>query len=229
MTKRMSLPAACWASSANPLDSITECPSARCLTEEFAIVSEDEIMIKSPLTLVKSPAESATALSLAASFHVESETSLLDLTTRSGGMSLLCDEWIDKMAGSFFRPSKDSVVSLSNLRDVNWRKMAVVSPRSSIALEKFLTQKTIAASEGMASIRACCSMNCPVSTVFFSLPFPEYKEKMATAIPPARMTLRAIRRYSVFLLIAPRTCKRCCLVVLAEPMSKRRTWTGGPP
>ena len=85
----MSLPGTWEASSANPLDSITECPSARCLAEELAIVSDDEMMIKSPTTLENKPEESAIALSLELSFQVESEISLLDLTTSSGGISLL--------------------------------------------------------------------------------------------------------------------------------------------
>ena len=85
----MSLPGTCPASSANPLDSNTECPSARCLAEEFAIVSEDDMRIISPLTLANSPEESARAISFEQSFETESEIALLGFTTRSGGMSLL--------------------------------------------------------------------------------------------------------------------------------------------
>ena len=39
----MSLPATCEANSAKPLDSMIEWPSDKCLAEELAIVSEEEI------------------------------------------------------------------------------------------------------------------------------------------------------------------------------------------
>ena len=71
------------------MDSRTECPSDICLIEELMMVSDEDMRIRSPLTLENSPEESAAARSLGQSLLVESVSSGPAFTTRSGGMSLL--------------------------------------------------------------------------------------------------------------------------------------------
>ena len=100
---------------------------------------------------------------------------------------------MEMMAGSLFSPSKDSLAILSNFPEVSCLNTAVVSPNSSNALPKFLTQKTMAASEGTASIRAWRSMNWPASTTGAFPLESEYNEATATAIPAIRMTATAQR------------------------------------
>ena len=56
------------------------------------------------------------------------------------------------MAGLFFKLSKDSFAILSNFLEVSSLNTATVSDKYSKALPKFLTQNTIAASEGMADM-----------------------------------------------------------------------------
>ena len=117
---------------------------------------------------------------------------------------------MDMIAGSFLSPSNDSWAILSNLREVSCLNTAVVSPSSSIALPKFLTQNTMAASEGTASISSWRSMNCPASTAGAFPLESEYSEATATAIPPTRITATAIRISLLTVFVSPLTMRLNC-------------------